>query len=566
MRKISSFSVLPLLHLGLVSLSGVCLLCAADASADGIVQISSDPFTNSSSQHMTEVEPQIYANGSTIVAVFQVGRIFGGGCSDIGFATSTDSGVAWQEGFLPGLTVWAGGDRYESVSDPSIAYNAAFGLWEVVTLPVGFGNQEIFVSRSADGLNWASSGSFDKTWITCDNSPTSSHFGNCYIEWDDFGAGDTILMSTSSDGGATWGPALNTADFAGGLGGQPLVKPSGRVVVPYTDFAGIRSFISDNGGASWSATVSVSNIVESNVAGEIREFDLPSAAIDGDGRIYVVWADCRSRPSCRSNDIVISSSLDGINWSARTRVPIDDGTTAADYFLTGLGADRNSFGPTVGLALVYYYYPQFNCTFSTCQLFAGFITSGDGGASWSDPIVVGGPMSISWLPETISGRMVGDYFSVFYTNDGVPHPVFANAAEPAGMYFESMFSTCVGCPSPATDSSKVASCVGADCSSPSVLEPVAKEWQPGPAQSQSGALRVEADAYRINIGAVLPLRASGPAVQNAAVEWVVEEGPSGGSVSKSGVYTAPVSPGVYHLLASSGAESARLAIKVFTVR
>src|SRR5713101_9334219 len=73
------------LHLALVSVTGICLFYAADASAQS-VQISSDPFSNSSSQHMTEVEPQIYANGSTIVAAFQQGRIFGGGSSDIGFS------------------------------------------------------------------------------------------------------------------------------------------------------------------------------------------------------------------------------------------------------------------------------------------------------------------------------------------------------------------------------------------------------------------------------------------------------------------------------------------------
>jgi hypothetical protein len=561
------------LHLALASLSGICLLFSADASA-GIVQISSDPFTNSSSQHLTEVEPQIYANGSTIVATFQQGRIFGGGSSDIGFATSTDSGATWQDGSLPGITVWAGGDRYESVSDPSVAYNAAFGLWLVASLPVGFGNREIFVSRSPDGLNWdnpvtvysASFGSFDKTWMTCDNSPTSIFFGNCYIEWDDVGDGGRILMSTSSDGGATWGIPLPTADSASGLGGQPLVQPSGRVVVPFTDYNRIRAFISDDGGNSWSSPVTVSNIAEHPIAGGLRDFNLPSAAIDGDGRIYVVWTDCRSRPSCRSNDIVITSSLDGIDWSPRTRVPIDDGTTAADYFLPGLGADRNSFGPTVGLALVYYYYPQVSCTFSTCQLSAGFITSQDGGDSWSNPIDLAGPMSLSWLPETISGRMVGDYFSVFYTDDGVPHPAFAGASAPAGTFFESMFSTCADCSSPATASRKVASSAGPNGSSTSGLEPVDEEWQAGAAQSHGGALRVSAEAYRINIGTILPLSASGPAVQSTAVQWVVEEGPSGGSVSNSGVYTAPLWPGVYHLIASSGAERARLAIKVFTVR
>ena len=64
-------------------------------------QISADPFTNPPTssnlnglydQHKTEVEPDTFAFGSTIVSAFQVGRVFDGGASDIGFATSTNGG------------------------------------------------------------------------------------------------------------------------------------------------------------------------------------------------------------------------------------------------------------------------------------------------------------------------------------------------------------------------------------------------------------------------------------------------------------------------------------------
>ena len=38
-------------------------------------------------------------------SAFQVGRFFDGGATDIGFATSADGGVTWDDaGFLPGLT------------------------------------------------------------------------------------------------------------------------------------------------------------------------------------------------------------------------------------------------------------------------------------------------------------------------------------------------------------------------------------------------------------------------------------------------------------------------------
>jgi len=68
-------------------------------AATSIVQISSDLFTNSTSQHQTQVEPDSFSFGSTIVSVFQVGRIFNGGSSDIGWATSTDGGTTWTYGF-----------------------------------------------------------------------------------------------------------------------------------------------------------------------------------------------------------------------------------------------------------------------------------------------------------------------------------------------------------------------------------------------------------------------------------------------------------------------------------
>src|SRR5579864_3676259 len=68
-----------------------------------LTQLSKDTFTNPGSQHATEVEASAFAAGSTIVSAFQVGRIFGGGASDIGFATS-DNGTTWATGFLPGIT------------------------------------------------------------------------------------------------------------------------------------------------------------------------------------------------------------------------------------------------------------------------------------------------------------------------------------------------------------------------------------------------------------------------------------------------------------------------------
>src|SRR5207237_4364136 len=86
-------------------------------------------FTHTTSQHATELEPDTFSNGATVVATFQVGRFFNGGASDIGFVRSGDGGATWDApGFLPGMTFTSGASSpYERVSDPSVAYDSAHG-------------------------------------------------------------------------------------------------------------------------------------------------------------------------------------------------------------------------------------------------------------------------------------------------------------------------------------------------------------------------------------------------------------------------------------------------------
>ena len=112
-------------------------------------QLSTDKFTNSDSQHATEVEPRMFADGSTIVTTFQVGRRYNGGASDIGFATSTDGGTSWTQGLLPGITQFEGGS-YLAVSDAAVVFDQAHGVWMIASLPIATGTDAVAVSRSSD--------------------------------------------------------------------------------------------------------------------------------------------------------------------------------------------------------------------------------------------------------------------------------------------------------------------------------------------------------------------------------------------------------------------------------
>jgi hypothetical protein len=411
-----------------------------------LVKLSTDTFTNPSSQHATEVEPDTYAFGSTIVSAFQVGRIFGGGSSDIGFATSTDGGAHWTNGFLPGVTQFFMGGRFSAASDPAVAFDAAHGVWLISSLGLA-GTNNVLTSRSTDGINWENpvvvddtSGFADKNWIACDSSASSPFFGHCYVEWDDAADGGRIRMSTSTDGGLTWSSPISPPN-AFGLGGQPVVQPNGRVVVPYTG-NGLQAFSSNNGGASWTSPVTVSNIVEHGVAGGLRTFALASAEVDGGGTVYVVWQDCRFRSNCSSNDIVMSTSTNGTTWTPPARIPIDPTSSTVDHFIPGISADPATSGSTAQLALTYYFYPRARCTPVTCKLAVGFVSSQDGGQTWSAAIRVAGPMKTTWLPQTSSGLMVGDYISTSFVN-GKAFGVFAKANRRVGQVFDSAMYTTV---------------------------------------------------------------------------------------------------------------------------
>src|SRR6202161_569896 len=107
MNRNPSFSFT--LTLACLVLCGASLAAfAQEESAVTLTQISSDPFTVPPGQHATEVEPHVLANGITLVSAFQTGRIAPGGATAIGWATSTDGGATWTNGFLPGLTTGTG--------------------------------------------------------------------------------------------------------------------------------------------------------------------------------------------------------------------------------------------------------------------------------------------------------------------------------------------------------------------------------------------------------------------------------------------------------------------------
>ena len=146
-----------------------------------------------------------------------------------GFFTSFDGGANWIDGQIP---LRSG----NGAGDPSPAFDRKHGTALMAQLENTGGQGgpwvtqgDVSVSRSLDGgVNWtepvtvmkgqgtgigpANNAKFyDKEWLTCDNYPTSSFYGRCYVTATLFvnglhGAYTTsdIFISWSDDGGATW--------------------------------------------------------------------------------------------------------------------------------------------------------------------------------------------------------------------------------------------------------------------------------------------------------------------------------------------------------------------------
>ncbi len=428
--------------------AALAAVLAAVAGATPPPPIATDVYVNADSSHATLVEPDTFAFGSTIVAAVQAGRYDNGGASNIAFATSTNGGGTWTSGNLPGTTPFSTPlGLYARLTDPAVAYDAAHGRWLVASLALGSNvtGVAVAVSASADGgLTWGSpveaatatgSSDFDKSWIACDNSASSPFYGRCYVEYDDFGNGNQVHVAYSDNGsvGGTWTESAMSSESV--IGGQPVVQPDGTVVMPIDDGfeSKLLAYRSTDGGVTWK-TKTITTIRAHFSDGNIRSSPLPSAEVDGSGRVYVVWADCRFRKRCSqgdgANDLVFTTSANGKSWTKVTRIPIDSTKSSVDHFLPGLAVDPATSGGHVALGVVYYYYPVSACG-GSCELDAGWVSSTDGGKHWSAPTQLAGPMSLSWLPDTTEGRMVGDYMSASFVG-GAPHPVYVAANPPTG--------------------------------------------------------------------------------------------------------------------------------------
>jgi hypothetical protein len=449
------------LAVGALGVAGAAAAAEAQAPGPRLVRISADRTDAPGAQHGAQVEPDAVAVGSTVVSTFQVDRNFAAGGGAIGFSTSNDAGRTWRSGLLPSLTQassppgpspWA--------SDPVVAYDALHGRWLIATLARAGGQSAIFISGSTDGLSWeapstaiaypvnqTSGTALDKEWITCDNGPASPFRGTCYLAYTDFAhdpspqrVGSNIAVQRSTDGGRTWSaPVLMTVDAdIVSPAVQPVVRPDGELVIVFFEDGIVRAVRSRDGGATFAPRERVAGLVFHRrpfTPNRLRAFALPSATVDAAGAVYVAWLDCRFRARCNTDDIVWTRSVAPGRWTVPRRVPLGPVRLRRDFVLPDLAVDPASRGARARLALTYYAVSSPDCTESTCLLDVYLVTSRTGGARWTRPRRLNARrMRLTWLAQTSSGRMVGDYMGTVFSGRRVVS-VHVQARPPQGGRF-----------------------------------------------------------------------------------------------------------------------------------
>lgn len=228
--------------------------------------------------------------------------------------------------------------------DTWLAFNTngdAFVSYECSNQSIGY--------RKAGQTTWTkttltNAGSFpDRDMVTVDNSVSSPYFGSVYIGYDDNGNNNTPYVIYSRDGFSNWVRSAAIPHTNPTIGVNVTTGPDGTVYAAWEDYTGKKLYISssNDGGATFGTAVVVTSfrlntstffvsIPPQNIRG-ILPFPMTATDIAGShaGRVYVSYTD--KDPSTSNTNIYVRYSDDhAATWS--NEVKVNDDTTNAYHF------------------------------------------------------------------------------------------------------------------------------------------------------------------------------------------------------------------------------------------
>jgi len=308
------------------------------------IRLNTDLTSQVQNEQQVAVSP---VNPLNLVAVWRDFRL---GYRQVGVGVSHDGGYTWTDSLLQNVPyVW--------VSDPGITVSRD-GTFYLVVLGFISTSQPngLFVFRSATGgETWEGpftvvdgvAGAFeDKELIACDR--TEGPFsGFLYVPWARFTSGSRIVVSRSTDGGASWSAPVNVSSGSYTQWPVAAVGPNGEVYIAWVDlYSGIRLDVSLDGGSTWGTDRLVTATDGYGaVNGGIDVFTFPAMDIDitdgpRRGTMYMAFMDWTAGYS--ETDLYFIKSTDGgATWSNRLRLNDDPLNNGCDQFHPWLCVDSS---------------------------------------------------------------------------------------------------------------------------------------------------------------------------------------------------------------------------------
>jgi len=284
-----------------------------------------------------------------------------------GVFKSFDGGLTWSSTLLPGYPqdtsvqgAASPNKGFQAGADPTVraGTNGLFYFSGIVFNrdPKGLG--QIFVSRFIDNNNSeredtiqylstavisaGTAGQFiDKPWLAvdiprqgagqCQIGAQSFPAGNVYLGYSIFLGGDpsnnphtAVMFAKSGDCGATWTVTKISESFKLNQGTTVAVNPTtGAIYVAWRQFAIVNDpnaivfAKSVDGGKSFTKGAVVTPITpfdQASTSISFRTNGFPTMAVDGNGRVYLAWAQRGVGPGGDAR-IVATTSNDGVSWT-----------------------------------------------------------------------------------------------------------------------------------------------------------------------------------------------------------------------------------------------------------
>lgn len=303
--------------------------------------------------YVTQNEPTVaVAPGGVVLAAFNdSGSLRASALKFTGRAISTNAGASFRDmATLPSGPYGDSGDPVLQRDSTSgviylatiVATNSASGAGQeiapgsIIQVFRSTDNGQFFHSPVNGAPGFVAGDALDKPWLAVDNFPGTGQ-GIVYLVFRDFPSSapgtqqQGIYLTSSLDGGLTWGPAQGRLVGVNGQGAFVVVGPQHQVYVfwlnPGTG-ARIQMSKSLDQGMTFGGISTVASISSTKINGDLglntRTDSFPRAAVNPvTGDLYVVFNDKGLLTGDLADVFVTMSSDGGATWTARQRLNKD---------------------------------------------------------------------------------------------------------------------------------------------------------------------------------------------------------------------------------------------------